>query len=302
MRRIAIVISFIFITFVSSGQQVVGSVDSTTVQLGTKVGYYIKVSGENLSNPEVDLTSLDTFDTFAVIATGAWRALEGNTGFVQELKVIPTQEGSIYIPKLKISFLSNGSKLSAYTRRINLDVLDNNSLPQDILSNKPIATEPLTLEDFLPYIIGLVLLLGLIGLWVYYKNKNKPEEMKIPEIIIPPHEIALTKLKKLKSSKIWETDTKTFHSKLSMILREYLGGRFKIHAVESTTGEIVDDMKAANMNKENIQQFKDIFEMADLVKFAKATPPKDIHDKILNFAEKFVQTTKPKIEQKETEN
>ena len=56
------------------------------------------------------------------------------------------------------------------------------------------------------------------------------------------------------------------------------------------------------MNKENIQQFKNIFEMADLVKFAKATTPKDIHDKILNFAEKFVQTTKPKIEQKETEN
>ncbi len=302
MRRIAIVISLIFINYFAIGQQVVGSVDSTTVHLGTKVGYYIKVTGENISNPEVDLTSLDTFDTFTIISTGAWRALEGNTGFVQALKVIPTQEGAIYIPKVKVSFESNGSKVSAYTRRINLDVLENTSLPQDILSNKPNATEPLTLEDFIPYLIALALLFGLIGLWLYYKRKNKPKEIVIPEVIIPPHEIALSKLKALKLSKVWETDTKTFHSKLSMILREYLGGRFKIHAVESTTGEIVDDMKTANMKKENIQQFKDIFEMADLVKFAKATPPKDIHDKILSFAEKFVQTTKPKIEQKETEN
>ncbi len=302
MKKIKIILLLSFLTSFVFGQQVVGSVDSTKVKLGNTVGFYIKITGNQISDPKVDLTTLDTFDTFTVISDGAWKTLEGNKGFVQALKIIPTQEGDIQIPNVKVNFLVNGKKISAATRKINLNVLPNETLPQDILANKAIALEPMTLEDYLPYLIGLAILLAILGIWWYYKKKHQPKEIVIPEVIIPPHEIALSKLKDLKLSKIWETDPKAFHSRLSMILRAYLGGRFNIHAVESTTGEIVDDMKAAHMNTEYIQKFKEIFEMADLVKFAKATPPKDIHDKILDFAEKFVISTKPKLESKETEN
>ena len=159
---------------------------------------------------------------------------------------------------------------------------------------KDIIEEPLKFEDFLPYLIGLVVLVA-IGLLVYYfvrraRNKEVPPP---PEIILPAHEIALEKLDELDKAKLWQQGmVKEFQSNLTYIVREYLENRFKVKALESTTDEILVQFKSMEIKETWKEKLSAMLRTADLVKFAKAEPSVEVHQKGLEEAEGFIQDTK----------
>ena len=109
----------------------------------------------------------------------------------------------------------------------------------------------------------------------------------------PAHIIALKKLSKLKAEKIWrEGKVKEFQSQLTYILREYLENRYKIQALEQTTGEIVHSLQKIKLDNKDIDTIKNILQIADMVKFAKAKPEEDINERFLNETIDFVERTK----------
>ena len=112
----------------------------------------------------------------------------------------------------------------------------------------------------------------------------------------PAHEIALNKLKALSEKELWQKGMlKEYQSELTYIVREYLEKRYDIHALESTTAEIIRELKNEDISEDHKTQLSDMFRMADMVKFAKATPSLDIQSKLLNEAESFVSNTKKEI-------
>jgi hypothetical protein len=157
---------------------------------------------------------------------------------------------------------------------------------------------PFSYKEIIPYALGgLALLAILIAVWYYLKNrKKKPEEIvvKIPER--PAHEIALEALSNLEKEKVWQTQNngvKNYHSQLSDIVRTYIELRYKIPAMELTTDEILNNFKRSSMSEELKGYLKQLLELSDLVKFAKAQPLPHEHEMSLAHAYDFVKGTIP---------
>lgn len=162
---------------------------------------------------------------------------------------------------------------------------------------KPIQDVPFVWTDYLLYILvplGIILLIAIIGLIIYLvmKKKKKGYFFK-PEVILPPHIVALKELDDLKASKIWQKgQEKLFYSKLADVLREYIDRRFRIDAPEMTSDEIIAAVKKATGIESTTENLKQILGVADLVKFAKYIPMPDENDLSLMNAYFFVNQTK----------
>ena len=168
----------------------------------------------------------------------------------------------------------------------------------DIEPIKPILTEAKNISDYLLYIYFLATLLIIgIAYWLIKKWNNRddqPEsELEEIKIIVPAHKKALDALYDLRQEQLWQKgEIKTYQSKLTFIIRQYLEDRYTVPALESTTDEIIRNLNSAELELTDIDALKRILQVADLVKFAKAKPDDSIHDSFMSEAEGFVQRTK----------
>ena len=165
---------------------------------------------------------------------------------------------------------------------------------------KNIVREPLTVQDLLPYLLGIIGLI-LIGylIYRYMQNKKRGEEEPVQKevVIIPPDVMALTALKELRQKELWQKGAiKQYQSELSHIIREYLEGRYHINALESTTRQIIISINDKSFTSRDQEKLRRILQISDLVKFAKAKPEINIHEEFMNDALEFVQRTRLKNE------
>ncbi len=177
-----------------------------------------------------------------------------------------------------------------------LDII-NTDTTTAILPIEDIFRESKTFEDYLKYIYTFIgiWIIALIALFIYLYKKKKAKKEKATEQIIPPKpadEIALAKLHNLAEKKLWLNEkVKEHQSQLSYIVREYLENRFDIHALESTTMQILKALKDHNLGLSSENQLSEILRMADLVKFAKMKPKVDLNKQFIHRAEDFVKDT-----------
>jgi hypothetical protein len=142
-------------------------------------------------------------------------------------------------------------------------------------------------------IVLAVLLLAAAGFYYWRKKQGKgilPERKEPPR---PAHEVALEALRKLRESDLLATgQIKAFYIELSEIVRRYIEGRYFVPALELTTGELMADLKQVSLASEARDVLRNLLEMSDLVKFAKYAPANEEHERALQLAESFVETTK----------
>ncbi len=193
--------------------------------------------------------------------------------------------------------------LQQYPSLLVYPTLNPNDTIRDFTPIKDIIVEKTSWKDYLLYIyiaLGLLLLtLAAIFIPKFIKKKDSASYIKEEKkVIIPAHIIALEKLNKLSEEKIWKDEDriKEYQSKLTHILREYLENRFGIKALEQTTGEIADSLSKMSISEKDNNTIKNILQIADLVKFAKAKPGEDIHKKFLDDTIDFVKRTKKEEE------
>ena len=194
-------------------------------------------------------------------------------------------------------------KLDQYPSLLVFPTMNPNDTIRDFTPIKGIIKENKSWKDYYLYIlIGLGLLLLILAAFFVPKllvKRNKPrliEEKK--KVFVPAHITALKRLKQLADEKIWKDESriKEYQSKLTFALREYLENRFGIKALEQTTGEIADSLSKLSINEEDNNTIKNILQIADLVKFAKAKPGEDIHKKFLDETIDFVNRTKEEVQ------
>ena len=87
------------------------------------------------------------------------------------------------------------------------------------------------------------------------------------------------------------TDPKGYYTELTDVLRNYMVRRFDFNALEMTSSEIIDHLMETN-DKESIKELKELFQTADLVKFAKHAPLMNENDMNLVNAIDFINQTK----------
>jgi len=154
---------------------------------------------------------------------------------------------------------------------------------------------PYTFAELLPWILlflGLALGTGLVIYFMNQHKKNQPVFAPRPKAKLPPHEIALNALEQLKNEKLWQKgQIKEYYTRLTDILREYIEVRFTIRAIELTTWEILQSFRNSAISKTDKDLLRDILELADLVKFAKALPIPSENEKSMTEAINFVDNT-----------
>lgn len=282
---------------------VAAQLDSSKIIIGDQVRLNLIVNhSPDIKITGADFSALEKVEKVEVLNISPWDTVSKGAEYIieQDITLTSFDSGYYWLPKIPIKYISsNGKGGQAMTRELPLTVntIQIGSDSTNLAPIKPIIEEPLSIRDALPYLAALliIVLLGLIIYFVYKRRQQKELEPE-PEIILPAHEIAFAKLEELKKAKLWQQgQIKEYQSQLTYIVREYLENRFDIHALESTTYEIMQQIKRQDFAQEWQPALKKMLETADLVKFAKAEPPVDIHAKMLEEAESFVRQTK-KIE------
>lgn len=302
MKRILFILSFLLgVAGLSAQVSVSASLDSTSIMIGDQVNITLSITCDpavKLGDP--DISALDTVKALEIINIGNLNEVrKSKTGTLYQQKITLTSftEGAYSIPQIGIPFEKRGNKGNVFSPTLLLEVNTFDvSEATELQPIKNIIEEPFSFWDFLPYlIIGLALLVIGLTIWLLIRRHKRREIMaEFKKKKLPPHIIALKKLEKLHQAELWQQgEIKSFQSQLTFILREYLEERFKILALESTSDEIIDDLQKTDLDDERTNNLKDIFQMADLVKFAKSEPPVDVHDKAFQNIVTFVKETIP---------
>jgi hypothetical protein len=155
---------------------------------------------------------------------------------------------------------------------------------------------PFSIFDYIGWILGGIGLVAIafVVFWYLRKRRNgEPVFVLRPAVRYQPHELALMDLEKLRLKKLWQAGRiKEYHTELTDILRKYIEARFRLMAMESTTAEILEDLKEKTaVAKETREAFGNILTLADLVKFAKYLPMPEEHEGSMTGAVDFVGRT-----------
>ena len=151
---------------------------------------------------------------------------------------------------------------------------------------------PVTLSEILPYVAAVWLAAFLaILIWALISSRKRKEE-EGPAYKDPAYIVALRKLEGYRGSKFWAHDKqKAFYSGITDALREYIDDRYGIDAPEMTTAELFDSLKHTDVPTDLFLEMKQLFETADLVKFAKAFASDEENAAAVPSAVRFVTST-----------
>lgn len=235
---------------------------------------------------------------------------EGNLKIQMKILVTSFDTGYLAIPpfEFKYNVLNDTVYSSIETQAMLLAVFPLKvDLEKGIADIKPIIEEPFRFKEIVPYIILLLLIVVIIaiGIYVYFRVKNKKPIIILPKKpVIPPHIIAKKKLDELNKQKLWQNGAvKDYYSQLTDIMREYMEDRFVFNAMEMVSDDIIANLHLKNIEKQLIEDAKRVLILADFAKFAKVKPMADENSWSMKWAYLFVEKTKlaPSTDDKEKE-
>ena len=161
---------------------------------------------------------------------------------------------------------------------------------------KDVMKRPMTFVEVLPMggsVLLIVVFCFLIPFLLKRYHDNKPILRRVtiaPKL--PAHQVALQEMERIKGEKSWQRDeVKQYYTELTDALRQYMEERFGFNAMEMTSDEIIARLEE-QPDKEWIGELRQLFQMSDLVKFAKYKPLINENDMHLINAIDFINKTK----------
>ncbi len=282
-------------------QSVSAALSTNEILIGDQIKMELDISyPSGMSFELADLSGIENTEGIELLKVYPMDTVPSNEGNLLHQTLILTSfdSGQYLIPQIPVSFLSGTKRQTVNTNTLLL-IVNPYPVNQDTVQLQPIKgiiAEEKTIEDYLPALIGIgtVALLGFLVYFFYKRSQNKEEPVSVI-IKRPPFEVAMEKIESLRSAKLWQQNKiKAYQSELTFILREYLEERFNIKALESTSDEIIEDLQKLDEVGEDWRgELNKILQTADLVKFAKAIPPIEVHAAGLDKLEAFVLQTKP---------
>jgi hypothetical protein len=149
----------------------------------------------------------------------------------------------------------------------------------------------------------LILLLMAVAYYLYLRLRdNKPiiKSFKIVKKLLP-HQKAMKEIEQIKADKMVSSENqKEYYTKLTDTLRRYIEERYKFSAMEMTSSEIIERL-TQDGDQKSLDELRELFTTADLVKFAKYSTLINENDKNLVSAIEFINQTKQELQVVEEE-
>lgn len=213
----------------------------------------------------------------------------------QEYTVTSFDSALYYLPPMTVTVDDKAYQTKALALKVYSIPVDTLN-PDQFFSQKGVMKVPFVWADWYGLLACAFLIFPLTALLIYFVIRvrdNKPIIRKVKiEPKLPPYQMAMKEFERIKNEKIWQKGRpKDYYTELTETIRTYIKERFAFNALEMTSSEIIDNLMEIK-DKEAIADLKNLFQTADLVKFAKHDPQMNENDANLISAIEFINETK----------
>ena len=270
-----------------NSQSINATIESDSILIGKELSYIIDINSEKVEN--IIFPDSTSFVPFELISETKVDTLKKESGFLFSKKygIISFDEGDFIIPKIKIQI---GDKLfSTESKKITVNLVEVDTTKQGLYDIKPSFDKfssfeilKLSIENNYPVILFVVFfILTLLYFRLQIFRFFNPLLNIKPSL--RPIELLRKRLVDLEKIDIdSDSDIKLFYSELTFLLRSFFEKEVYDRALESTTSELIlklnnlSEINFFSITKDSIKRIEDIFKRADLVKFAKFLPEKNV--------------------------
>ncbi|MGA1839844.1 MAG: hypothetical protein ACMUIU_04380 [bacterium] len=251
-------------------------VDNSQVAVGDTITYTLSVDSISEIKPKIPEMGSKILG-LRIIDMGAEGPKEegGRKKWEKWYKLQADITGSYIIPHVQVLYEDpNGNQSEATAPQIFIEVksiIKEGEEAGDIHDIKPLHKIKNNLKSLyiLVSVSVLLILLIILGVWLYFRKKNKKGIAEEPA----PEEVAIKDLERLKSSEYLEQqDYRSFYFRLSEIFRAYMEKRFSFPAQESTTEELIPQIERLDLTRAQKDIVRLLARGEDLVKFARHNP------------------------------
>jgi hypothetical protein len=152
---------------------------------------------------------------------------------------------------------------------------------------------------FLKQAVGIgaiALVAGALVAWLVGRWLKRPKPVPPPPPPRPPWEVALESLHDLRHAGLTREGRYAEHfDRVSDVVRRYLGDRYGFDGLESTTREMLGELRTTTPRIPVLSEIERFLRQADLVKFARLTPTEPECVNALSEAEQIIERTMPPL-------
>lgn len=287
--------------------KVSASIDSTSILVGQQTKIRLEVAqdkGQTVMHPMWTDTLVTGVEILEVGRPDTTALSDSRIQVEQELLVTSFDSGFYYIPPFRYVSRSDTFETSSLSLKVVPFEVDTTAAEFDI---KTVMAPPFVWKDY-AYLLLLALLIPLLivaGIYIYRRIKNKkPLIGNVKEEPLLPADVrALNALETIKQRKLWQNNReKEYYTEITDVLRQYIQERFRIPAMEMTSGEILSHIRTSHEAQSVYENLKQILGTADFVKFAKLRPLADENELSMMNAMLFVNQTREEIPVEEAED
>lgn len=275
-------------------------IDSIEILIGEQANVTLSVTarqGDNVKMPEYKPSQYITPGVEVLKYCDADTSVLDN-GLIKISKkytLTSFDENLYYLPPMKVRV--NGKEYKSKSLALKVLTVPVDTLhPEKFYPPKSVQDNPFEWNEWeFPFWLSVLWVFVCVltyYLWTRLKE-NKPVIAKIRIIKkLPPHQKALKEIENIKENKMSVSeDQKTYYTLLTDVIRKYIKERFGFNAMEMTSSEIISRLQQESDQK-MIDELKELFMTADLVKFAKYSTLINENDVNLVNAVEFINTTK----------
>ena len=275
--RIKLYILFFLLSTSLFAQKVTTSVDTTKNKIGAEFKLTLKTDVDTLS--KVKFPEAKNFGALEVIHSYKIDTVRNGARYELIKKYGLTQFDSGKYTIQRIPVLINGKPFFSDSIKVEVNDIQVDTLKQKMYDIKDIAEVESPIRTWWIYLL-IFFAIGIAGYFIYQfikKRQNQPKD----EVIVfkSPIEKATTLLQQLEIKELWQKgEIKHYYSELTDIARNYIEEEINIPAMESTTSELIDELRKAakqkklKLSNETVENLEKVLKQADLVKFAKVKP------------------------------
>ena len=296
MTRVFLVASLATLLVLPAVAQVTATIDPIEMMIGEQAEVTLSVQADAEAKVEFPKLQPRQMLVPGVEVISAQRA-DNEADGQQVMRITVTSfDGNLYhLPPFRVKV--NGKELQSSDLALKVvEVEVDTTQMNKFFGPKDVQDNPFQWSDWASSFWLSVLMLVLIAVtyWLYLRLRdNKPiiTVIKIAKRLLP-HQKAMQEIEQIKADKMVTSENqKEYYTKLTDTLRKYIEERYGFSAMEMTSSEIIERLMAAD-DKQSLDELRQLFVTADLVKFAKYSTMINENDANLVNAIDFINQTK----------
>jgi hypothetical protein len=200
-----------------------------------------------------------------------------------------------YLPPFKVKV--NGKEYQSKSLALKVMEVDVDTTKMNqFFGPKDVQDNPFQWSDWslLFWLSVLMLVLTALGYYLYVRLRSGKPILTAIRIVkrLLPHQKAMKEIEQIKADKMVSSENqKEYYTKLTETLRKYIEERYGFNAMEMTSTEIIQRLTEES-NQKMLDELRQLFTTADLVKFAKYSTLINENDANLVNAIDFINSTK----------